>query len=414
MFNRKKALLAAALTLAAAPALAQEKEKPATWWDGAKLTAYGDAGITFNPDGPDDGINFGHLFTDKSNQPLLNQLGVVFERPIDSASENFDVGFKVHAFYGSDARYTHKVGQFDRYTDDRNSFDLVEAFVSGHIPGVLGGLDLKAGEFVTPLGYEVIDPRGNFFYSHSYIFNFGIPLTHTGVLGTLHATPMLDLWGGVTTGVNTTIGRSGDNNGSASFIGGFGLNFAEGKYSVLALTHIGPEIPRTLASDTISPDSDLRYLNDILFTAKWTEAFTTVTELNYIRDDGFKVEGYGLAQYALYTLNENIGLGVRGEVWRDDDSFFVAKFFNSRDFARIQRGVPPDDPRSGTTGGATTYGALTFGVNYKPPAPERFEGVVIRPEVRYDHSFDSTPFDSGTSRNQWTIGIDLVVPFSIF
>jgi hypothetical protein len=415
MTDDKKSGLAAALALAlaAAPALAQEKPKPATWWGGVKLGAYGDAGVTFNPDGPEDNLDFAHLFTDKANQPLLNQLGLVFERPIDGASENLDIGFKLHAFYGSDARYTHHVGQFDRYTDDRYQLDLVEANVAAHIPGVLGGLDLKLGEYATPIGYEVIDPRGNFFYSHSYIFNFGIPLTHTGALATLHASPMLDLVGGIDSGVNTTIGHSGDNNGAVSFIGGFGLNLADGKYAVLALTHIGPELPRTAASP-LRPDHDLRYLSDILFTAKWTDALTTVTELNYIRDDGLETEGYGLAQYVLYALSGQVGLGLRADFWRDDDSSFVAKFPGNRDFALIQRGLAPEDPRSGTTGGATTYGALTLGINYKPPVPAAFEGVAIRPELRWDHAFDSTPFDAGTARSQVTIGIDLVVPFSIF
>ena len=37
-----------------------------------------------------------------------------------------------------------------------------------------GGTDVKLGQFSTPIGYEVIDPTGNFFYSKSYIFNFGI------------------------------------------------------------------------------------------------------------------------------------------------------------------------------------------------------------------------------------------------
>jgi hypothetical protein len=39
---------------------------------------------------------------------------------------------------------------------------------------------------------------------------------------------------------------------------------------------------------------------------------------------------------------------------------------------------------------------------------------VVRPELRWDRAFDSTPFDAGTARSQVTIGIDLVVPFSIF
>src|SRR5437773_508489 len=83
---------------------------------------------------------------------------------------------------------------------------------------------LNFGRFVTLEGAEVIDACGIFFYSHTYIFDFGIPFKHTGILTTTHVSPLLDLHLGVTTGVNTTFGRDGDNNDAIAFHGGIGLN----------------------------------------------------------------------------------------------------------------------------------------------------------------------------------------------
>ena len=118
--------------------------------------------------------------------------------------------------------------------------DLVDAWILLHAPltGTAGGLDVKAGKFITLEGAETIDARTNTFYSHSYIFNFALPINHTGLLSTFHWLKWLDLAGGVTRGVNT---GTRDNNGLAAFHGGFGLNFLEGKLTALATTHIGPE-----------------------------------------------------------------------------------------------------------------------------------------------------------------------------
>ncbi len=92
-----------------------------------------------------------------------------------------------------------------------------------------GGVDLKVGQFVTPLGAEVITAPDNPFYSHSYIFNFG-PFMHTGVLVTDHVTSWLDMSAGVTTGENTSIGWPGDNNSSASILGAIALNSARWQF----------------------------------------------------------------------------------------------------------------------------------------------------------------------------------------
>ena len=120
----------------------------AGWWDTFKFSGHIDAGITGNPDDPADGINFGHLFTDRANTPMLNQLMLTAERPLDPKATGYDFGFKLQGMYGTDARFTHSFNLFDRSINSRYQFDIVEANGLVHLPVVTeGGIDVKAGIF---------------------------------------------------------------------------------------------------------------------------------------------------------------------------------------------------------------------------------------------------------------------------
>src|SRR5258706_4853621 len=137
---------------------------PASWQDTIKPSVEIETGIVANP--ARRGSNFGQLFTDRSNQPLVNQVLGGLERPTSPTADSADFGFKVQAMYGSDARYTHVLGEFDRSIASRNQVDVVEASISMHQPGIEeGSTDVKVGQFPSPLGYEVIDPKGNPLYS---------------------------------------------------------------------------------------------------------------------------------------------------------------------------------------------------------------------------------------------------------
>src|ERR1700737_3673931 len=48
----------------------------------SKLYGGVEGGITGNPDAPVDSHNFGHLFTDRANEPLLNQVVITAERAL--------------------------------------------------------------------------------------------------------------------------------------------------------------------------------------------------------------------------------------------------------------------------------------------------------------------------------------------
>jgi len=394
--------------------------KVPSWWDTLTITGHVEAGITANGANPADGINFGHLFTDKANEPLLNQAMLTIQRPLDPKATGYDFGFKFQTMFGSDARYTHFLGEFDESINGRTQFDIVEAHALFHLPWLTpGGVDLKVGQYVTLEGAEVIYAPDNLLYSHSYIFNFGIPFKHTGFMTTTHVNPVLDIYAGLDTGVNTTFGNSfncftcGDNNTAVAFHGGIGLNLLDGALTILGSTHIGPENPNTLVTPAgVNPNSALRYLNDITAVWKVNDKFTLITDLNYIRDDGFNATGGGVAQYFAYTINDWLKIVGRGEIWRDNNGFFVGSFPGNLDFVKFEHGDPT---AIAFGGGATTYGALTLGLNIKPPGvPPTFDGLVIRPEIRYDTSLNgTTPFGAGTKSSQFTFGGDIIIPFKI-
>jgi len=367
-----------------------------------KISGWIDAGITLNPDSPQSNQNFGRLFDDRTNEPLLNQVVINFERALAPQPGEFDWGFKLQFMYGSDARFIHSVGLFsDTASTSILQPDLVETYLNLHFPVITdGGLDLKLGKFVTLEGAETIDPRTNFFYSHTYIFNFGIPFNHTGALATFHATKWLDLYSGITRGVNTSLD---DNNDNVSFQGGVGLNLLDGKLTVLATTSIGPETPNN--------NHDQRYLNDITVTAKITDKFTSITDLNYARDEVIDAQAYGIAQYFTYAINSWLTAGIRGEIFRDDKGFYVVSFANTHDPMRALEGEPTIDPRT-VGGGKTTYGAVTAGVNIKPPVPKPAASLVIRPELRFDRALNGTrPFNDSSDHNQFTASIDVIITF---
>jgi hypothetical protein len=392
---------------AAAPAA---PAAPASWVSGIKVHAQVEVGTTLNPDSPSDNLNFGHLFTDRSNQVLLNGVSLTAERDPDTSSKTVDIGFKVQASYGSDARYTQLIGEFNRSINSINQFDLVEANLQAHLPILTsGGMEFKIGQYGTLEGAEVMDPSGNFFYSHSYLFNFGIPLKHTGVMTETHLSPLVDLYLGADSGVNTFLGSGGGAEDNViHFHGGIGLNL--GKVTILATTHIGPE---DYAGVGVGIHGKNRYLNDAVVTWKINDKLTAVTDLNYIYDDAYKASGGGVVQYLTYAINPAFSVGVRGEVWRDSNGFYVAAFPGHFDFINLLGGYASGAAVS--PGKPATYGEITLGLNYKPQGlPKAIDGIVIRPELRYDGTFDGVKaYDAGTKSSQFTFGLDVVVPIQL-
>jgi hypothetical protein len=435
----------------------------AAWLDTLTINGFLSGGVVINPSQPFNKINFGHLFTDRANTPQFNQGILTVARPLDPKATDFDFGFKMQWMLGTDARYSHYLGVLDYAIHDRTQIAPIEAHVMAHLPLVTplsqGGIDVKVGKFVTLNGAEVIPADGNIFYSHSYMFNFG-PFLHTGVVVNTHVTSWLDVMAGVTTGVNTSIGWPGDNNASASFHGGFGLNLLDGNLTIMAMTHSGPENPKQLdpygvgwpntpLACACNPNSTWRYFNNITTTWKATENLTFITDISYMREDGWipisvtglpadtiaalddnfgtnlaalgnrpqGADAYGIAQYASYKVNDLLKLSTRIEYFRDNKNFFVAGFPFYFDAVNAGHGFPTTAVFQPANVG-TSYLAVTAGATITPEVPKNpfITGLILRPEVRWDIAVNNAaPFFGpvGRRRSAGLFAMDVIVPFSI-
>ncbi|MEJ0049657.1 MAG: outer membrane beta-barrel protein [Methylovirgula sp.] len=436
-FSRRSSLISALCAgtilgvtsgVAAAADLPTDKAPPApppTWWSTITYGGEIDAGIMGNPDSPGSGENWGRLFDQTANEPMLNAGLFTVSRAIGSAG--YDVGFTIQGEFGTDARFTHYLGQDAYWINSKYQFSFLQANVAVHTPWLTpGGIDFKLGEWPTLEGAEVIDPAGNLFYSHSYIFNYPEPFEDFGVLAITHINPTLDIYTAVSSGQSTTlVAYHGDNNDAPAFEGGIGLNkLFGGSVTVLATTHIGPEngagIPGT-PSFNDAANNALVFENDLVVTWNATDKITITGEGNYTKNDLFpNDETYGAVGYISYqTAWDWLKINGRAEVWRDNAGGYATGFPGNFSFVNAQRGICSDC----ISQAPTTYLELTAGLNITPTLPSSIpfiKSVIFRPEVRYDASLNSTtPFDApiaapgvlGTKSDQVTIGGDVIVKF---
>jgi Putative beta-barrel porin-2, OmpL-like. bbp2 len=123
--------------------------------------------------------------------------------------------------------------------------------------------------------------------------------------------------------------------------------------------------------------------------------------------------GYGIADYWVYALTDNVSIGLRSEWWRDQNGAFVSACPGNLDFvnsvegnANVCFGTGP----GGSFGPGANYYDETIGLNWKPEVPKTFDGMVVRPEARWDYSSDTRPYNDGTEHNQFTFGADVIIP----
>lgn len=359
---------------------------------GITIGGHVEGGWTYNFDTPEGTFsvvrNFGRSFDVEYEDPTLNQVDLFVERAIQPSGEKLDLGGRVEWIWGGDARFIHANGLFDsnagtywpyRTEGPDEQLDPLQAYLLLNIP-VGNGLLLKAGKFVTPLGYESINPLANPLYSHSFLFNFAIPRTHTGIMAIY---PFDENWKGSIGIVRGWDQALEDNNDSVSFLGSLAYT---SQYLDLSLNLItGPE-----QQDN---DSNYRTVVDLILTYRVGDnlSFTFNGDYGWEPDaglgpsDGKDAWWAGAAGYATYQFSDMLAVQGRLEFFRDGDA--------SRLFL------------------VTELWAAAIGLNIKPlPNDPYGSGLVIRPEVRWDHSQDRL-FNDFSDRDQFTFGIDAIYAF---
>ncbi|HLA85470.1 MAG TPA: porin [Thermoguttaceae bacterium] len=364
-----------------------------------------DQGFTLNAANPENRFNTPLGFNDRSNDYQMNQLYLIMGRRAQTDDCSFGVGGRVDLLYGSDYFFTTAAGleTYENGADQRWNTDgpraggtaalyglaMPQLYAEFYVPWRFG-TTVKVGHFDTILGYESVMAPQNFFYSHSYVMQYGEPKTHTGVLGSMQLAPRLTLHAGLTRGWDSWE----DSTDRPGFLGGISWTSRDCRTNVnLAVStgdeHVANESNRTSYSLVLMQQLDCRWT----YVFQHDYGIQSNGAINPRTFSNVPARWYGVNQYLFYTLSEVTSAGLRFEWFRDEE--------NSRVL-----GIPIQGFATGKN-----YYEASLGMNWHPSC--RF---TLRPEVRWDWS-DVTPGTSGgmyndfRDKNQFTFATDLIFVF---
>jgi hypothetical protein len=338
-----------------------------------KVTGWAEAMATVSP-GTDSDVLRGRAFDDDAEGVRLHQAYFAIERTF-SEGRRFDLGGKFALLYGTDARFIHARGLLDDQAPREYQWDLLEFWGSARFP-VRNGLRLKVGKFTTPMGYEVIEAPNNLLPSHTFLFGYAIPFTNTGGILSLDVSSAFTVSYGLLLGWDVWE----DNNDALSHYAGVTWTSPSGSDTLVAQGILGAEQP--------DDDSDLRLVLDATWGHEWSDRWKTAINADFGTEEGAAGDGgsarwWGAAAYVTRTFSERLRATARAEFFRDED------------------GTRLGDPASLT--------GLTLGLDWTPCTPIPI--FHVRPEIRWDHSFDGPFFDDGTSEDQISLSLDVIVGF---
>lgn len=358
-----------------APAEKKEEEKPKTYWEEHKLFAYIENSYTFNLTGAGRDATNELRFYDYDEGYTFNIAQFSIKK---DPSEKYWWGYGLVVTAGLDSQKNHSLGIFRSDNDTfpfRNTakYDLQEAFLMVRVP-IGSGLTLKGGKFVTLMGYEYIESPNNLNFSRGYLFEFSIPLTHTGGLMSYTFNEQLTVTAGVVLGWD----NSRDNNDGLSFTGQF-LTTPIKDLTATFNWIVGPEQTANVSNQRVVLD----------FLTTYTGIKNATLGLNV--DYGFEKDEAFLASLGSRQDNDARWWGVAGYAAYDFTEWFRMAF--RQEFFQDQNGA-----RTGF-GNRVVYWTSTLTAQFKI-----WKGLVGRLEYRHDAASEKV-YKARTSRPDQTQGV---------
>jgi hypothetical protein len=303
--------------------------------NGSVTTSYA---YNFNDPEVNAGAQTLNQFNLNHNELSLDAVKLELGKPTAEAGS---AGFQLDVLFGRNAGiFNAAAGGFDPVTVGEAASDtelfLQEAYLAYKLTDAL---ELKAGKFETPLGFEVIDSNDNPNVTHGLLFTFAIPLFHTGVTLGGPLNENLSWLVGVTNGFNNTR-ENGDNKGLLGR-----LAYADGPISTSLNIYygtLGENRVSTSSGALVGDDKATTLINDFIFQYTPSDSFTTWLNVDYgttnrrpestgaiFADQGTDPTFFGAAVGFKQKLSEKLYISARGEYFNDDNSSRFGPLFST-------------------------------------------------------------------------------------
>ena len=333
------------------------------------------------------------------NRVEMNQAVVYIERlPNTVQKEHFDWGFHVTGFYGIDYRFTTAKGYFSQQLLQKNhvyGFDPVLEYVDLYFP-VKQGLNIRVGRFLSVPGIEAQLAPNNYNMTHSLLYTID-PFTETGAIATLKLSKQWIVQAGISAGHDVapwTVDRKPSaiacvnystwSNHDNFYACANGIN--DGKYAYNNLQ-----------------DYDGTWYHR--FNAKWH----TASEAWYMYEREAPNAAGNVANPIPTETGANGAFCAAGELRCTAPEYAFVNYLNRQFSPKLFVGFRSDmlnDKKGQRTGIPGKYTENTlYATKYIGST------ILLRPELRFDHSWDARGYDNGRARNQFFFGVDLIYKF---
>jgi Putative beta-barrel porin-2, OmpL-like. bbp2 len=366
--------------------------------DSSRTKVYGwvAASIDFSTSGHN---NFPVSYDIFPNKIQLNQAVIYLERLPDTVQNtHFDWGYHLTAFYGIDYRFTTAKDYFSQQLlkfNHQYGFDPVLEYADLYFP-VKDGLDIRIGRFLSVPGIEAQLAPNNYNMTHSLLYTID-PFTDTGIYGTLKLNKQWIVQLGVSAGHDVAL-WSDDAKASAIFC----LNYSTASnnnnfYGCANGINNGKYAYNNLQ------DYDFTWYHK--FNSKWH----TATEAWYMYEREVPNVAGNVSNPVTPELGANGAFCKAGVLRCTAPEYAIVNYLNREINSKFMIGFRSDfldDKKGQRTGFATKYTENTlYATKYIGST------IMLRPEIRFDHSWDLAAYNNGKARNQLFFGMDLIYKF---
>ena len=330
------------------------------------------------------------------NRVELNQVVIYLERlPNTVQQAHVDWGFHLTAFYGTDYRYTTDKGylSFQLINDHHQyGFDPVLEYVDVYFPHVAQGMNLRVGRYISIPGIEAQLSPNNYMFSHSLLYSID-PFTDTGVLATIKLSNQWLVQGGLAASHDVAPWTSDAKPSGTICVSYTTASVNDNLYGCANGINNGRYAYNNLQQ------------YDLTWYHKFSKTVHIATETWYMYQRDVPAVGGPIAPEK----------GTDGAYCRPGELRCTAPEYAAVNYLQKELGPHDylsfrsdflDDKKGQRTGYQTRYSENTLDWNHWFGTT-----VQLRPEIRFDHSWDRAGYDDGRTRSQFTAASDLIFHF---
>ena len=152
-----------------------------------KIYGWFNGGFNVSTSNRGNGANSPAAYYYTPNRLVPDQQVLYIERlPNTVQTKHFDWGFRVAQLYGQDYRYTTAKGVFSNQllvSNHRSGYDPVMYYLDLYFPKVAKGMNVRIGRYISLPDIEAQLAPNNYTYSHSVLYTID-PYTQTGIVAT--------------------------------------------------------------------------------------------------------------------------------------------------------------------------------------------------------------------------------------